>query len=637
MKNHMMGKIVFGFLAALLIWGMHTQAHAGYCWITTENDYSDSACRDSDTSTACSASSLRYYVSDVYYHNSSPNCTPTSVSGADDGDLFEQVVLFATYKSGNCGDGNSDGDCNDSSDVFIETIELNSKLTFDSNNNISLMIGNWDPDVVADTDSDWYDDYVGLSGYVDAITAAGDYGRVHIDGTGLSSGTSPFSCSSDSDVSFRHLAVSTNGVSRDSVFTGNCKDGGDNLVCSNPIADPLTNPSGWCDGDGDGYTSDGGNTDDGYDYGDNDCNDSDSTVHPGATETCGDSKDNDCDGQVDDGCSSVTWTKDGELTVTPDTVSLEAGESQVFDVSLSGVGGSYATTIEVSGLDSTMSAGSLALTGDDSGQITLTTSEDTPAATYTITFLCTDEYTTGNIECSDTVALTISAPATTDEDCDDAAEADEDGDGDANCDDSDCDSDPSCTNDEEEDCDDVAGADEDGDGDANCDDSDCDSDAACTATDTDADNDGYIDENDGGNDCNDSDASINPGADEVCDDIDNDCDGTVDGPTCIPDVDGDGYGDENFGGDDCDDTNADINPGETELCTDGDDNNCDGKIDGADTLVCSETEVPGFGEELTGGGCSLNGAVAAAPTSFDLLTLLVMVMGLFRMAHRANY
>ena len=46
------------------------------------------------------------------------------------------------------------------------------------------------------------------------------------------------------------------------------------------------------DGDGDGYTSD------------EDCDDRDATVHPNADELCGDGVDNDCDAEIDDGCTS---------------------------------------------------------------------------------------------------------------------------------------------------------------------------------------------------------------------------------------------------------------------------------------------------------------------------------------------
>jgi len=55
-------------------------------------------------------------------------------------------------------------------------------------------------------------------------------------------------------------------------------------------------PIGCTDWDGDGYYIQSGC---GTVV---DCNDADSAVHPGATEVCGNSIDNDCDGQVDEGC-----------------------------------------------------------------------------------------------------------------------------------------------------------------------------------------------------------------------------------------------------------------------------------------------------------------------------------------------
>ena len=113
---------------------------------------------------------------------------------------------------------------------------------------------------------------------------------------------------------------------------------------------------------------------------------------------------------------------------------------------------------------------------------------------------------------------------------------------------------------------------------------------------TDMDGDGYSAE--GGScgpmDCNDMDPAINPGAPENCSDgIDNNCNGKVDSadpnavgcPVACTDVDGDGYSVEggNCGPMDCNDMDPGLNPGVIEICDDGIDNNCDGKVDAADS------------------------------------------------------
>lgn len=76
-----------------------------------------------------------------------------------------------------------------------------------------------------------------------------------------------------------------------------------------------------------------------------------------------------------------------------------------------------------------------------------------------------------------------------------------------------------------------------------------------------------------GGDCNDFDATANPGAIENCTDlVDNNCNGQIDEAL---DADGDGIS-ECAG--DCDDTNPAIFPGATEVCNNADDN-CDGQLD----------------------------------------------------------
>lgn len=65
------------------------------------------------------------------------------------------------------------------------------------------------------------------------------------------------------------------------------------LVKAKQALDYLGGGTSCTDADNDGYcTTDG------------DCNDSDATVNPGAAEVCGDGIDNNCDGVVDEGCST---------------------------------------------------------------------------------------------------------------------------------------------------------------------------------------------------------------------------------------------------------------------------------------------------------------------------------------------
>ncbi len=105
---------------------------------------------------------------------------------------------------------------------------------------------------------------------------------------------------------------------------------------------------------------------------------------------------------------------------------------------------------------------------------------------------------------------------------------------------------------------------------------------------------GYVSDN---TDCDDTEANAYPGNTEVCDGIDNDCDGLVDddddsltgASTWYADADGDGYGDPSDAvtscnapsgyisdNSDCDDSDANIHPGATETPNDGIDQDCNG-------------------------------------------------------------
>jgi len=285
---------------------------------------------------------------------------------------------------------------------------------------------------------------------------------------------------------------------------------------------------------------------------DDDCDDSNAAVYPGAPERC-DGLDDNCDGQVDEGATDApTYYADAD-------------------------GDGYGAA------DNSLTACSMP-----------------------------DGYVDNADDCND--ASTAYHPGAPDESCDAPDDyncdgsigfADVDGDGTPACDDCD-DTNAARHPGAAELCD---GVDNDCDGtvDVNATDAptwytDADGDlfgdpttgqAACAATT------GQVADN---TDCDDAHASAHPGAAEVCDGLDNSCDGAVDvgavdAKTWYADADADGFGDPNQSStacaasngqvldhSDCNDGAASAYPFAPELCSDTIDNDCDGQINEPDAV-----------------------------------------------------
>lgn len=279
------------------------------------------------------------------------------------------------------------------------------------------------------------------------------------------------------------------------------------------------------DVDGDGVTTEDG-----------DCDDTDATVNPGATELC-DDVDQDCDGDPVNGLPTFAYWLDADIDAY------------------------------------------------GSGTV-LTPCEDVPPGPDWVPVDLDFE------DCDDTDPDTHPGADEVcdgaDNDCDGELDEEFDGDGDGvntcgadgvagnaddDCDDGDPDNYPGnleICDAEDNDCDELVDAadpsyaspDADGDGDAapSCGGADCDdTDASLTSLDLDLDG---VTSCDG--DCNDENPTVRPGAPEVCDDADNDCNDVIDDGVG-PDFDGDGFDTSGCGylGSDCDDQDPFVFPDET--------------------------------------------------------------------------
>ncbi len=384
----------------------------------------------------------------------------------------------------------------------------------------------------------------------------------------------------------------------------------------------------WADTDGDGYgdsdtTTNACEQPSGYviPSGSADCDDTDSGVHPGATEIC-DGVDEDCDGDVDEGATDVaTWYRDDD------------GDGY----------GDASRDLEVCEQPSGYA--------DNDTDCDDTDSSINPGVAETCNEV--DDDCDGLVDDDDTSVTGTSTWY---------SDADGDGFGDASSSTDACDQ-PSGYGSDSTDCDDGdAAVNPDASETCNSIDDDCDGlvdddDSSVTGTSTwyeDGDGDGFGDASSSTDacdqpsgygsddtDCDDGDAAVSPSASETCNGVDDDCDGLVDvddpgvtdASTWYDDSDGDGYGDSASAtfacsqptgtvsdDSDCDDGDSSINPGATDLCS-GVDEDCDGTADDSGAVTFYDSS--GAATDMTssfGGGSSTS---AAGVTLSDDGTVLV--------------
>jgi large repetitive protein len=383
--------------------------------------------------------------------------------------------------------------------------------------------------------------------------------------------------------------------------------------------DTSTMTTSYADADGDGYgdssvSETACEVDSSYTEDDTDCDDTDSSVNPGAEEYC-DEADNDCDGVIDE---------DVELTWYADSDEDGYGNSGSTTEACAAPSGYVEDDTDCDDSDSAVSPSASEVCdfvdNDCDGDID---DDDSSTDTTTMSAWYADGDSDGFGDASDELDACDqpSGYIEDDTDCDDTdseiyPEADE------YCDevDNDCDGET-----DEDDAVDAAtwylDEDEDGFGDASS------TDVACQAPE------GYVDDD---TDCDDNSDSVNPDATEFCDTIDNDCDGDTDedvSTTFYVDEDGDGYGDSSASTEDClepsgyttnatdcDDTDELVNPGaeesiDAETCEDEVDNDCDGDTDEDDSSCeCVDSDTADTADPCDEGDTAdIAGADTASP------------------------
>jgi hypothetical protein len=483
---------------------------------------------------------------------------------------------------------------------------------------------------------------------IDQDCDGGDACYADLDGDGYADSSGATVASTDND-------CNDAGEADASVPATDCDDSDANInpAASETIGDEVDYDCDeteicYADADEDGYRNDGSSTisssdTDCTDLGEatstqsaDDCDDTDNTVYPGASDTDYDGIDSDCDNAemcLTDGdgdgiaASDATAVASSDGDCTDSGEAIAAGEWDCDDTDSSIYPG--ATEVVTDGIDQDCDGGDACYADEDNDGYR----EMNDATVLSDNTVCTDpgeaDSTAPATDCDDTDA-NVNPGATevvanlVDDDCDGTELCYEDSDDDGyrttsgstvssadldctgtgeavpadpatDCDDSDVAINPGASeaigDEVDQDCDggEICYADADDDGYWES------SDSTVSSTDSDCTDTGEAASTESGNDCDDSDASVNPAAtDTVADAVDSDCDGLE---LCYADLDNDGYADSSGStttsddldcvdaGEagatvpqtDCDDSNDSAYPGAAEVTADGIDQDCDGE------------------------------------------------------------